>query len=109
MTERKLIDVLITVCEEEKKARNGFIWLTHVGHWRSPNITAVFESEAQLNAALSQGWDMDFINKVNIVLASIKSHADSINFTSEEACKKCSGGDWQLHLTKAHFTKEHRH
>ncbi len=100
MTERKLIDVLTTVCEEEKKAHNGFIWLTHKGHWRSPNITAVFDSEAQLNAALSQGWDMDFINKVNIVLASIKSHADSINFTSEEVCKKRSRGNWEVHLTK---------
>ncbi|TAP35670.1 hypothetical protein EYR97_09450 [Alteromonas sp. KUL42] len=107
MTERKLIDVLTTVCEEEKKAHNGFVWLTHEGHWRSPNITAVFDSQAQLNTALSQGWDMDFINKVNIALASIKSRADSINFASEEACKKFSGGNWQVHLTKAHFTKEY--
>ena len=101
MTERKLIAVLTGVCEDVKSDNNGFVWLTHLGHWRAPQVIAVFDLEQEKQRALSNGWDMDFINKVNIALASIKSTPTAIYFDSEEACKKASGGDWDKHLSNA--------
>lgn len=99
MTERKLIDVLTEVCENVKHDGNGFLWLTHVGHWRAPQVIAVFNTEQEKQRALSNGWDMDFINRVNIALASIKSIPVGIYFDSEEACKKASSGNWKRHLS----------
>lgn len=34
MIERKLIIVLIDVCESVKFINNGFVWLIYVGYWR---------------------------------------------------------------------------
>jgi len=99
MTERKLISALTEVCEELKSEKSGFCWLTHIGHWRSPTVIAVFSSELQLSTALANEWDIDFINRVNIALDSIKATADTFRFTSEEACKVKSGGNWDNHLS----------
>ncbi len=100
MTERKLINELTNVCEALKTQGNGFIWLTHQGHWRSPDVVAVFTTERQRNNALSDGWDEAFITQVTIALESIKSTPNSIRFDSEEACDKQSQGDWEKHLSK---------
>lgn len=100
MTERKLVAVLTDVCEAVKGEDDGFVWLTHVGHWRAPQVIAVFSTEREKQAALVNGWDMDFINQVNIALASIKSTPASVSFDSEEACKKMSGGNWEKHLSR---------
>ncbi|MCH2256822.1 MAG: hypothetical protein QGF15_04175 [Alteromonas macleodii] len=99
MTERKLITVLTDVCESVKSANNGFVWLTHVGHWRAPQVIAVFNTEQEKQRALTNGWDIDFISQVNIALASIKSAPVGIYFDSEEQCKKVSGGNWDRHLS----------
>lgn len=99
MTERKLITVLTDVCESVKSTNNGFVWLTHVGHWRAPQVIAVFNTEQEKQRALTNGWDIDFINQVNIALASIKSAPVGIYFDSEEECKKVSGGNWDRHLS----------
>lgn len=98
VTERKLVEVLTDVCEEAKKDKNGFVWLTHIGHWRAPEIVAVFQTESQREAATTVQWNMDFINSVNIALDSIKSKASAIRFDSEEKCKRLSGGNWERHL-----------
>jgi hypothetical protein len=98
VTERKLVEVLTDVCEEAKKDKNGFVWLTHIGHWRAPEIVAVFQTESQREAAITAQWNMDFINSVNIALDSIKSKASAIRFDSEEKCKRLSGGNWERHL-----------
>ncbi|AXT38941.1 hypothetical protein D1814_09735 [Alteromonas sp. BL110] len=100
MTERKLIAVLTDVCENVKSDDSGFVWLTHLGHWKAPKVIAVFNTEQKKQQALSNGWDMDFISKVNIALESIKSISAGIYFDSEEACKKQSRGDWDKHLSK---------
>ena len=99
MTERKLITVLTEVCETVKSDDNGFVWLTHVGHWRAPQVIAVFNTESEKQRALTNGWDIDFISQVNIALASIKSAPVGIYFDSEEQCKKVSGGNWDRHLS----------
>ncbi|GMM69745.1 hypothetical protein MTsDn1_30400 [Alteromonas sp. MTD1] len=100
MTERKLVAALTEVCEELKQDDNGFCWLTHIGHWRLPTIIAVFNTQAQLTAALSRKWDIDFINRVNIALDTVKSSAHACRFTSEEACRTKNGGDWDSHLSQ---------
>ncbi|BFT31656.1 hypothetical protein D210916BOD24_28320 [Alteromonas sp. D210916BOD_24] len=100
MTERKLIAVLTDVCENEKVKQNGFVWLTHLGHWKSPEIVAVFQTEHQLTCALNQNWDIDFITNVNIALEGLKSSPIAFRFDSETACKRDSGGDWDKHLAK---------
>ncbi len=98
MTERKLIEALTQVCEEAKKDNNGFQWLTHLGHWRSPEIIAVFDSEVKLREAMVKGWDIDFINSVNMSLAEIKSTARNVRFDSEEACLRQHSGNWDKRL-----------
>ena len=100
MTERKLITALTEVCEELKQDNTGFCWLTHIGHWRSPTVVAVFKTQAQLSAALSRKWDIDFINRVNIALDTVKSSAQAFRFTSEEVCSMTNGGDWDSHLAQ---------
>ncbi|GFD75720.1 hypothetical protein KUL113_51400 [Tenacibaculum sp. KUL113] len=100
MTERKLIAVLTDVCETAKQGENGFVWLTHTGHWRTPQVVAVFTTEHDRKKALSSGWDTWFINQVNIALDSVKSVARVIDFESEEACNKSSNGDWEQYLSK---------
>ncbi|MCZ8531104.1 hypothetical protein [Alteromonas sp. PRIM-21] len=99
MTERKLVAVLTDVCENVKSDHNGFVWLTHLGPWKAPKVIAVFNTEWEKQQALISGWDMDFINQVNIALESIKSIPVGIYFDSEEACKKQSRGDWDKHLS----------
>ncbi len=101
MTERKLVAILTEVCEEEKANQNGFAWLTHLGHWRTPEVVAVFQTDHQLAKALNQKWDIDFINKVNIALEELKSTPVAFRFDSETRCKRDSGGDWEKHLAKA--------
>lgn len=101
MTERKLVAVLTEVCESVKFDNNGFVWLTHVGHWRAPQVIAVFNTEQEKQRALANGWDIDFISRVNIALASIKSAPVGICFDSEEQCKTVSGGNWDRHLSNA--------
>jgi len=100
MTERKLIAVLTDVCETAKQGDNGFVWLTHTGHWRTPQVMAVFTTEQARKKALSSGWDTWFINEVNIALDSVKSKAKAIHFDSEEACNSSSRGDWEKHLSR---------
>ncbi len=98
LTERRLIEVLTEVCEEAKNDNVGFIWLTHFGHWRSPEVIAVFSRESDKLNASTNKWNIDFINKVNIAVESIKAIPQSVSFTSEEACKKQSKGDWERHF-----------
>ena len=100
MTERKLIEVLTDVCECVKEDNSGFAWLTHTGHWRTPKVVAVFSREHEKQVAQTNGWDMDFISRVNIATAAIKSKPVGVYFDSEEACKQRSGGDWDVHLSK---------
>lgn len=47
MSEKKLIEALTAVCEWAKSESVGFEWLTHEGHWRRPEIIAVFKTEKQ--------------------------------------------------------------
>ena len=100
MTERRLINELTHVCESLKKQDNGFVWLTHLGHWRTPEIVAVFDTETSRNRALTQNWEAVFIAQVEIALEGIKSKLVSVRFDSEEACAKQSQGNWDKHLTK---------
>ena len=101
MTERRLISELTEVCEELKKQDNGFIWLTHLGHWRNPEIVAVFDTEINRNRALEQNWEATFITQVEIALEGIKSKLVSVRFDSEEACANQSQGNWDTHLAKS--------
>lgn len=50
MSEKKLIEALTAVCEWAKSESVGFEWLTHEGHWRRPEIIAVFKTEKQKKA-----------------------------------------------------------
>ncbi|WP_420934091.1 hypothetical protein ACOJR9_17090 [Alteromonas sp. A081] len=100
MTERRLIRELTEVCEGLKKQDNGFVWLTHLGHWRNPEIVAVFDTEIDRNRALEQNWETTFITQVEIALEGIKSKPVSVRFDSEEACAKQSQGDWERHLAR---------
>ncbi|WP_334031023.1 hypothetical protein [Alteromonas sp. P256] len=100
MTERRLISELTKVCEGLKKQDNGFVWLTHLGHWRNPEVVAVFDTEINRNRALEQNWEAIFITQVEMALEAIKSTLVSVRFDSEEACAKQSRGNWGTHLAK---------
>lgn len=100
MSEERLVQELTVVCEWAKTKQVGFKWLTHIGHWRRPEIVAVFETEAQKAQALSNGWSNAFVEAAEFACETVNGEAKSFRFESEQACQAQSGGNWPKHLQK---------
>ena len=103
MSEERLVEQLTDVCEWAKQKQEGFVWLTHIGHWRRPEIVAVFETEAHKARALSNGWYSAFVEAAEFACEAVKGEAKSFRFESEQACNERSGGNWAKHLQNGCF------
>ena len=100
MSEKKLIEALTAVCEWAKSQSVGFDWLTHVGHWRRPEIIAVFKTEKQKSEALCANWNQAFEMEIDNVCHELKVHIKGVKYDSEQACTAHSNGDWERHLKR---------
>jgi hypothetical protein len=98
MSEKQLIVALTDVCEWAKHEIAGFSWLTHVGHWRNPAVTVVFDTEKNKNDALIQGCDNALEAQIQFAGACVKAKIKQVRFESEEACKRRCNGDWERFL-----------
>ncbi|CAD5249908.1 conserved hypothetical protein [Alteromonas sp. 38] len=103
MSEKKLIEALTAVCEWAKSESVGFEWLTHEGHWRRPEIIAVFKTEKQKSEALSTNWNQAFEHKLDNVCPELKVHIKGVRYDSEQACTLQSNGNWERHLKRRDF------
>lgn len=103
MSEKKLIEALTAVCEWAKSESVGFEWLTHIGHWRRPEIIAVFETEKQKSEALAANWNQAFEDELDNVCHTLKVQAKGVRYDSEQACTSQSNGNWERHLKRQPF------
>ncbi|MBZ2163698.1 hypothetical protein [Alteromonas stellipolaris] len=103
MSEKKLIEALTAACEWAKSESVGFEWLTHMGHWRRPEIIAVFETEKQKSEALAANWNQAFEDELVYVCDTLKVQIKSVRYDSEQACTSQSNGNWERHLKRRAF------
>jgi len=105
--ERELTRALTDACEAAKFEIEGFEWLTHqVDYSQFPSslmVTWVFDTDANLNAAISsqakermQELTLKAFEDIGIVVASAASH---VAFDSQARCEAAHGGDWAARLS----------
>jgi len=101
--ERLISEALTTVCHKALSECPGFVWITHFVDYRdfprSLIIVSVFETDEALGNTLKtqsqanlSGWIREALRNLSPPL-SISDH--QIQFDSEEACNRESGGNWQ--------------
>ncbi len=109
-TEKKIDNnvriALTAVCDEALQKVAGFEWLTHQANYTnfpaSLLITCVFQSDADLSAALESGdsaWLQKQIqSKLLKVGVKFKALNKQVIFDTEEQCRDNNGGDWSARL-----------
>ncbi|AKH68043.1 hypothetical protein IMCC21906_00350 [Spongiibacter sp. IMCC21906] len=105
--DKAIREALSDACNIALEEVPGFSWLTHqLNYSRFPQslvVTAVFDTEAALSAAI-RGQQDDYLRSViKQHLASVgivMRHAKrTIHFDSEEACQQAHSGNWQRRLS----------
>ena len=61
MNEDILIEHLTDICEWAKQQAHGFVWLTHLGHWKRPQVVLVFNTRTQVSEASQSGFESELI------------------------------------------------
>ncbi len=99
---------LTAACETAKAEIVGFTWVTHEVVWSdfsaSLRLIWVFETEADISRAVSQGDDQRLLALSAAALDDAGITVPSINaivsFDSEQACQHSDQGDWRARLDR---------
>lgn len=106
--DKALVRSLTTACETAMAEIPGFSWVTHEVVWSdfpaSLRLIWVFETDADISRALSQGADQRLLALSAAALdeagVRVPKITAIVSFDSEQACQQGDQGDWRAQLDR---------
>ena len=104
--ENSIVSALTKACEDDLKAHEGFVWITHIVEYssfpQSLTIVCVFETNDRLHRAIERDSTEEMKTAIETRLLSqgikIKDIKRRIVFDTEEACDDEHKGNWSKRL-----------